>query len=43
MSTEIEENQGTKASEFVKKWAGFLKDDDAEISKHSYFVQKYHL
>ncbi len=43
MSNKKEDNQESKASEFVQKWAGFLKDDDVENSKHNYFIQKYKL
>lgn len=31
----------SKASDFVKKWAGFLKDNDIENSKRDYLTEKY--
>ena len=29
------------ASDFVNKWAGFLKNDDVEKSKYDYLSEKY--
>jgi hypothetical protein len=34
-------NKETKAAEFVKKWAGFLKDTDIDNSKYDYLTEKY--
>ncbi len=31
----------TKAVDFVKKWAGFLKDFDTDNSKYNYLKNKY--
>lgn len=30
-----------KTTEFVEKWAGFLKKTDIEYYKHDYLVEKY--
>lgn len=33
--------KNSKASDFVKKWAGFLKNNDIENSKRDYLTEKY--
>ncbi len=34
-------NNNSKASDFVKKWAGFLKEKNIEKSKYDYLSSKY--
>lgn len=36
-----EQKMNSKASDFVKKWAGFLKNDEIENSKGEYLREKY--
>lgn len=35
------ENKANSATEFVNKWAGFLKNSDIENSKYDYLSEKY--
>lgn len=30
-----------KASQFIKKWGGFLTDNDTDRAKHDYLSEKY--
>lgn len=32
---------GEKATDFVEKWAGFLKNPDSDALKHDYLSDKY--
>jgi len=34
-------NKELKATEFVKKWAGFLKNTDIDNSRYDYLTEKY--
>ena len=34
-------NNESKATDFVKKWAGFLTNTDTDNSKHEYLTEKY--
>ncbi len=38
---EEDEKKTTKATDFVKKWAGFLKNNDTDKSKYDYLSEKY--
>lgn len=33
--------KGLKATDFVNKWAGFLKNTDTDNSKYNYLTEKY--
>ena len=34
-------NKETKATDFVRKWAGFLKDSETDKAKYDYLSSKY--
>ncbi|MFN8267949.1 MAG: hypothetical protein U0T31_08090 [Chitinophagales bacterium] len=40
-SKSIRKTKKASASDFVKKWAGFLKNKDTDSSKYDYLMDKY--
>jgi hypothetical protein len=42
-SKQIQESvkPSTKATDFVQKWAGFMKDVDVEDAEYNYLLEKY--
>ncbi|MDO5665862.1 MAG: hypothetical protein Q4G63_11490 [Bacteroidia bacterium] len=39
--TKLNKDKSAKATEFVKKWAGFLKNTNTEDSKYNYLSEKH--